>query len=177
MNQRRPDPSEHAPYFSRYIDLVPESDICAALETQITDTAKLLRGIDEQRSAYRYAPGKWSIKQVLGHIGDGERVFGYRAMCIARGEQASLPSFDENTYAENGGFENWTFSQLLDHLELQRRAHILMLRNLPDEAWDRKGVANNNPATARAIAYTMLGHERHHLRVLREKYGVGRHGA
>lgn len=172
MSQRRPDTSEYAPYFSRYIDLVPETDITGALESQIVQTTRSLRAIGEERGAFRYAPGKWTIKGVLGHIGDGERVFGYRAMCIARGEKTSLPNFDENTYAEQADFERWTVSSLIDHLEQLRRSNVLMLRNLADEAWDRKGLANNNPATPRSVAYIMLGHERHHLNVLRDKYGL-----
>jgi hypothetical protein len=172
MNQHRPDPSEYAPYFSRYIDLVPETDITSALETQIAQTTRSLRAIGEERGAFRYAPGKWSIKGVVGHVGDGERVFGYRAMCIARGEKTSLPNFDENIYAQHADFERWTLSALIEHLEQQRRSNLLMLRNLADEAWDRKGLASNNPATPRSLAYIMAGHERHHMRVLKEKYGV-----
>lgn len=172
MNQRRPDPSDYAPYFSRYIDLVPETDIITALESQMADTTKSLRSISEERGSFRYAPGKWTIKGVIGHVGDGERVFGYRAMCFARGEKTSLPNFDENTYAEQADFERWPMKALVDHLEQQRRANVLMFRNLADDAWDRKGLASNNPATPRSMAFIMVGHERHHLRVLREKYGV-----
>ena len=172
MKQRRPDPSEHAPYFSRYIDLVPETDILAALESQIAATTKTLRGVGESRSTYRYAPDKWTIKDVAGHLGDSERVFGYRAMCIARGDTVSLPSFDEKLYAEHSDFDRWTLEQLVEQLAALRRSHVLMLRNLADEAWDRRGTASDNPATARTLAYTMVGHERHHLRVLKEKYGV-----
>jgi hypothetical protein len=172
MNQRRPDASEHAPYFSRYIDLVPETDIEAALESQLAVTTKLLRSVGEDRGSFRYAPGKWSVKEVVGHIGDGERVFGYRAMCIARGETTSLPNFDENTYAAQAGFDGWKLSALIDHLEQLRRSHVLMFRNLPEGAWDRKGLASNNPATTRSLAYIMVGHERHHLGVLGAKYGL-----
>ena len=172
MNQRRPEPSEHNAYFKRYIDLVPEMDITAALETQLGVTSRVLRATGEERGSFRYAPGKWSIKEVVGHIGDGERVFGYRAMCIARGETTSLPNFDENTYAAQAGFDGWKLAELIDQLEQLRRSHILMLRNLPEKAWDRKGVASDSPATPRSLAYIRVGHERHHLNVLREKYSV-----
>ncbi len=170
MNQRRPEPSEHAPYFSRYIDLVPEKDICAALELQLAESRALFSGIGESRAGHRYAEGKWSIRELLGHVVDGERIFGYRAVCIARGDKQSMPGFDENTYAANGGFERWALADLIDAFEYNRRGNILALRHLPDEAWDLQGVANQNATTPRAVAYTMLGHERHHLNVLRERY-------
>ena len=171
--QRRPERSEHAPYFSRYIDLVPETDILAALQSQMDTTSSILRSVDEERSTYRYAEGKWTIKQVIGHVGDAERIFAYRALAIARGEKNPLPGFDEDTYVRQGEFDSWTYADLVDALMIVRRSNVLMLRNLTPEAWDRRGVANDSPATVRALAYSMLGHERHHLNVLRERYGVG----
>ena len=169
---RRPDPSEHAPYFSRYIDLVPETDILTALQAQMDSTATVLHGVDEDRARYRYAEGKWTIKQVVGHVGDAERIFAYRALAIARGDKNPLPGFDEDTYVRQGEFDSWKFADLVDSLRIVRQSNILMFRNLAGEAWDRRGVANDSPATVRALAYTMLGHERHHLNVLRERYGV-----
>ena len=169
---RRPDPSEHAPYFSRYIDLVPESDILRALETQIDSTTAMLKSVDEERSKYRYADGKWTIKQVIGHMSDVERIFAYRALAIARGETNPLPGFDEDTYVRQGDFDSWTFADLVDALLIVRRSNVLMLRHLAPDAWDRRGVANDSPATVRALAYSMLGHERHHLNVLRQRYNV-----
>jgi hypothetical protein len=170
--QRRPDPTEHAAYFSRYIDLVPETDILAALESQMDSTAAMLKSVDEERSSYRYADGKWTIKQVIGHVSDAERIFAYRALAIARGEKNPLPGFDEDTYVRQGEFDAWRYADLVDALMIVRRSNVLMFRNLSPDAWDRRGVANESPATVRALAYSMLGHERHHLNVLRDKYGV-----
>jgi hypothetical protein len=167
---QRPDPSEHAPYFSRYIDLVPEEDIVTALEKQSDETQNLLASLDEERGAYRYGPDKWSIKGVIGHVADGERIFGYRLLAIARGEKNPLPGFEENEYAETAHFDQWSLRDLAESLAASRRANLLIMRNLSDDDWNRRGVANNNAVSARAIAFTMLGHERHHLRVLRERY-------
>lgn len=169
---RRPDASEYAPYFQRYLDLVPEDNIISALETQMGDTGTALRRVDEERATYRYAPGKWTIKQVVGHMGDTERILAFRALSISRGETNSLPGFDEDSYVRGADFDSWPYADLVDSLGIVRRANIMMFRHLAPEAWERRGVANQNPTSVRGLAYTILGHERHHLRVLREKYGV-----
>src|SRR5436305_6143287 len=167
---RRPEPSEYATYFQRYIDLVPETDVVAALETQGGETQKFIASFDDDRAAYRYEPGKWSIKGVLGHLGDSEKVFGYRLLAIARGEANPLPGFDENDYAKNAHFDSWPLGALADSIALVRRANVLLARNLSDDDWNRRGIANKNETTALALAFTLLGHERHHLKVLRERY-------
>ena len=169
---RRPDPSEYSPYFQRYVDLVPEGDILAAMQAQAGATAGLLRGLDEERSNYRYAPGKWTIKQVVGHMGDSERIFAYRALSISRGETNPLPGFDEDSYVRGADFDSWPFADLVDSLAIIRRANVLMFRHLSEDAWDRRGVASDNPTSVRGLAYAILGHERHHVGVLRSKYGV-----
>ena len=166
----RPQTNEHAPYFSRYIDLVPEEDIAGAIEVQGRETAALLAKVSEEKAAFRYAPDKWSIKQVVGHVTDAERVFAYRLMSIARGESKSLPGFDENDYVRNANFDELSFAELVEGLAATRRATLALIRGLSDEAWTRAGTANEKPTTVRAVAYTLLGHERHHLRVLRERY-------
>jgi hypothetical protein len=166
----RPQINEHAPYFSRYIDLVPEDDVAGAIEAQGRETAALLAKISEEKAAFRYAPDKWSIKQVVGHVTDAERVFAYRLMSIARGESRSLPGFDENDYVRNANFDEIPFAELLEGLAATRRATLALVRGLAAEAWTRAGTANDKPTTVRAVAYTLLGHERHHLRVLRERY-------
>jgi uncharacterized damage-inducible protein DinB len=171
-NPGRPQPDEHAPYFSRYIDLVPEEDLVDALEAQTRETAAVLAAIDEKKSAHRYAPEKWSIKQVVGHITDGERMFAYRLLAIARGEQQSLPSFDENEYMRAANFDERPFADLREELAAVRRSTLLMARGMSAEGWARIGVANENRTSARALGYMILGHERHHLRVLRERYLV-----
>ena len=169
---RRPGPTEHAPYFGRYIDLVPEADVLTALDWQMKETARILGRIDEERSNSRYAEGKWTIKQVVGHMGDVERIFAYRALAIARGDKNPLPGFDEDTYVMQAEFDSWRFQDLVDTLSIVRRSNVLMFRNMSPDAWDRRGVANDSPATVRALAYSILGHERHHLGILRERYNV-----
>jgi hypothetical protein len=172
MKQRRPDPSEHAPYYSRYVDLVPELDILGALEKQAAETQKVLSGIDEARGAFRYAPDKWSIKQLVGHIEDTERVFTFRALTFARGATTPLPGFDQNEFMTYSSFDASTMRQRVDGLANVRRATIGLYRGLDDEAWERAGTASDNKVTVRALAYMTLGHERHHLKVLRELYAT-----
>ena len=166
----RPQADEHAPYFSRYIDLVPEEELIPAFEAQTRENAALLAGVGEEKAAFRYAPEKWSIKQVVGHVTDAERVFDYRLLAIARGEQQSLPGFDENDYMRFANFDDRPFADLLDELAAVRRATLLMLRGLSAEAWTRIGTANNARISVRAVAYTLAGLERHHVRVLKERY-------
>ncbi|HUP47002.1 MAG TPA: DinB family protein [Thermoanaerobaculia bacterium] len=169
---RRPDPTEFAPYFQRYLDLVPEDDILAALEKQMHETAAILGRVNEERSTYRYAPGKWTIKQVVGHMGDTERILAFRALSISRGEKNPLPGYDEDSYVRGAEFEGWPYADLVDALGVVRRANILMFRHLSPEAWERRGVANESATSVRGLAYTILGHERHHLGVLHDRYAV-----
>lgn len=172
MKQRRPDPSEHAPYFSRYIDLVPELDILAALEKQSVETQKVLSAIDETRGNFRYAPDKWSIKQLAGHLEDSERVFTYRALTFGRGGTVALPGFDEKDFMANSTFDASTMKQRTEGLANIRRATLGLFRGFDDAAWERAGIASDNKVTVRALAYMTLGHERHHLNVLRERYAT-----
>lgn len=169
----RPEPTDHAPYYSRYLDLVPETDILPALQQQSSETQKLLASIGDDRAAYRYGPDKWSVKELIGHIVDTERIMGYRALAIARGEAKSLPGFDENLYAKNGSFDGWRIGDLAEYYALSRRSNIVAFSHFDEEAWNRRGVANENPVTTRAMAYVIVGHERHHLNVLRERYKLG----
>ena len=164
--------TDYAPAFAGYVSLVPEEDIVSVIEQQSSETQKLIASLDESRSMYRYAEGKWSVKEVIGHITDAERVFGYRALCISRGDKNSLPGFDENEYMRNANFDNWRVGDLAESYALTRRANIVMFRNMREDAWDWRGIANNNEITVRALAYVIAGHERHHLRVLRERYQI-----
>jgi uncharacterized damage-inducible protein DinB len=166
----RPDSSEYGTYFGNYIGNVPEDDVLAALESQRDETHRFLAAIPEDRASYRYAAGKWSIREVVGHFTDAERIFAYRAMAIARGERQSLPGFDENLYVENAGFESRSLRELTDAYLAVRNASLTLFRQLSAQAWDRHGTANNNPLSVRALAYITVGHERHHLRILRERY-------
>jgi uncharacterized damage-inducible protein DinB len=167
------DPAEYAPYFQRYVGNVTEDDVLGALEAQTRETAALLARIDDAKASYRYAPEKWSVKQIVGHVTDAERVFAYRALAIARGDQVSLPGFDENEYMGYANFDERSIGELAAEYAATRAATLALFRSFSDEAWQRRGVANNNAISTRALAHVALGHERHHLRVLRERYGLG----
>ncbi len=169
----RPAATEYAPYQQVYIDLVPEEDIVSALEKQGRETAALLHMISDEKASFRYAPEKWSVKQVVGHFTDTERIFCYRALAIARGEAKSLPGFDEKAYAAASDADRRKIGDLAAEYEAVRQATVALFRGLSPEAWKRSGVANEKPVTVRAVAHVVLGHERHHLRVLRERYGLG----
>ncbi len=173
MKRKRPAPTDHDPYFSRYIDLVPEEDILEAMEKQSAQTQKLFAGIDESRGDYRYAPEKWSVKEVVGHIEDAERVFAYRALTFARGGTTPLPGFDEKEWMVTAPFASSTLKHRAESLALVRRTTLELFRDFADEAWDRGGISNDHGITVRAIAYIIVGHERHHLKVLRERYASG----
>jgi len=168
----RPAASEFAEYYQRYVSQVPDGDLLSDLEKQGRETVKLLRGIDEKRSQHRYAEGKWTIREVAGHLIDTERVFAYRALSFARGDQTALPSFDENEWARTSNAGRRALPELIAEFELVRAATLAMFRGFTDVEFGRKGVASNNPITVRALAYIVAGHERHHVKVLRERYGV-----
>ncbi len=168
----RPAPTDYSPAYGGYIALVTEDDVLSAIEQQSSETQRLISSLDEVRAGHRYADGKWSIKEVIGHFTDAERVFGYRALAIARGDTAPLPGFDENTYVRNANFDDWRIGDLAEAYALARRSTIVFFRNLSDEAWERRGNANGKDVTVRALAYIVVGHERHHLKVLRERYLV-----
>ncbi len=173
MKLKRPAAADHAPYFSRYIDLVPEEDILGAMEKSSAETQKLLARLSESGGNFRYAPDKWSIKEVVGHVEDAERVFAYRALNFARGGTAALPGFDENAWVANAPFASSTLKHRLESLALVRRTTISMFGDLADEAWDHSGISNNDSITVRALAYIIVGHERHHAGILRQRYAIG----
>lgn len=162
--------TDYGSFFAGYVSNVPEDDVLSAVEQQSSETQRLIASLDDARASYRYAEGKWSVKQVIGHVTDAERVFGYRALCISRGDKNSLPGFDEQEYMRLANFDDWRIGDLAESYALVRRSNIVMFRNLPDEAWDRRGIANNSGITVRALAYVIVGHERHHLKVLRQRY-------
>ena len=166
----RPDPSEFAPFYAGYIAGVPDGDLLNTLERQGRETRAALAGLSDARGDYAYAPGKWTIKEVLGHVADGERVFSYRALTFARGDGGPLPGFDEQAWTPASGARSRTMAELLDELAAVRGATLALLRGLPSEAPTRRGTANDQPITVRALAWIIAGHERHHLRILRERY-------
>ena len=166
----RPLDSEYAPYYQGYIDQVSENEILTVLRSQMDELDVLLGRVEPGRETFRYAEGKWSIRELLGHLIDGERVFGYRAFCIARGEQQNLPGFDQDDYMLTAPYDRIDLEDLLSELRLIRLGNIAMLRTLDEQSWSRRGTANDNQVTVRALAFIMAGHVRHHMKVLREKY-------
>ncbi|MGH7471185.1 MAG: DinB family protein [Longimicrobiales bacterium] len=167
---QRPEQSEYAAYYHRYIERVPDGDIRMILRAQLADTMAMLRPLTEEQSAYRYAEGKWSIKQVVGHVVDAERIFLYRALRIARGDQTPLPGYNENVYADIAGFDQRPLRSLLAELEATRASTASFFQNLPEEAWARSGTANSYPVSVRALAFTIAGHELHHREILQTRY-------
>jgi hypothetical protein len=165
-----PDPSEYAPYYGKYITLVGGNDVVAALEDQPRETVALLSGLTEEQGDYRYAPVKWSIKEVVGHVIDAERVFSYRALRFARHDQTPLASFEQDDYVRAGNCAGLRLADLIEEFVAVRRATVWLFRHLTAEAWMQRGIASDNPVSVRAIAYIIAGHELHHRRVLRDKY-------
>lgn len=166
----RPSETEYAPYYQSYIDQVSESDIMPVMRSQMDELDVLLGRVEPNQETYRYAEGKWSIREIVGHLIDGERVFGYRVFCIARGEQQNLPGFDQDDYMLTAPYDRIGLEDLLSELRLIRLGNIAMLRTLDEEAWSRSGVANDNSVSVRALVFIMAGHLRHHMNVLRERY-------
>jgi uncharacterized damage-inducible protein DinB len=170
MRSTRPAPDEHAPYYGRYIERVPPGDVVAQLRSQIAGTLALLRPLSEEKAGYRYAPGKWSIRQVIGHLTDTERVFCYRAMWFARSDGTALPGFDENAFVANARFDSRSLASLVDELAAQRGATVAFFASLDADEWTRRGVANDKEMSVRALAWTIAGHELHHRELLRTRY-------
>ncbi|MFZ0955607.1 MAG: DinB family protein [Candidatus Sulfotelmatobacter sp.] len=170
----RPQAGEYAPYYDRYISLIEENDILGTLDRQRRETVLLLSGLSEEQGDFSYAPEKWSAKQVLGHVCDTERVFAYRALRIARGDATPMEGFEQDDYVKNGPFARHAIAEVIEDYIAVRRATISLLRSLEEAAWSRRGVANKNEVTVRALAYTIAGHEVHHRRILEEKYFGGR---
>jgi uncharacterized damage-inducible protein DinB len=166
----KPDASEFLAYYGKYIDQVQGDDALQALQTQLPETLTLVRGLAEGQGGHRYAPGKWSIRQVLAHVIDAERIFAYRALRISRGDPTPLASFDENAYAENAGADARTLADLADELEHLRLANVALLRALDDETLARRGTASDAEVSVRALAWIIAGHELHHRTLLRERY-------
>jgi hypothetical protein len=166
----RPQPGENAPYYDRYISLVPGNDVLAALDEQRRQMLLLLSGRTEADGDLRYAPDKWSLKEVLGHVNDTERIMSYRALRISRGDATPIEGYEQDDYVRNGPFGRSSLADLIEDYIAVRRATVSLLRNLDEAAWTRRGVANKNEVTVRALAYIIAGHELHHRRILEEKY-------
>jgi len=166
----RPDATEYAPYYGTYVGKVPDGDLLELLERQRRETQNLLAGLSDTQALHRYAPGKWSIKEVVGHLMDSERVFCYRALRFARADEKPLQGFDEKAWVPAGSFDARPLADLAAELEAVRRATIALFGGFDAAALARKGTANNNEVTVRALAWIVAGHERHHVAILRERY-------
>jgi hypothetical protein len=171
----RPQPGEYATYYDRYISLVQGDDILNALDQQRRQTMLLLSGRNDEDGDFRYAPGKWNAKEVLGHVCDTERVFAYRALRISRADATPMEGFEQDDYVRNGPFAQRPLADLVEDFIAVRRATLSLLRNLDEPAWSRRGIANKNEVTVRALAYTIAGHELHHRKILEEKYFAASH--
>lgn len=166
----KPAKSEFLPYYERYISLVPEGDVVSTLSTQIGETLALLRGLPSSVSTYRYAPGKWSVNELVGHLIDSERIFTGRALRFARNDPAPIPGFEQDDYVRNSAFDAYPLSELAAEFEAVRQSTLYLFKHMEEEAWTRRGIANNAEVSVRALAYITAGHELHHREVLRTRY-------
>jgi hypothetical protein len=168
----KPAADEHAAYYASYIQEAPPGDLLNTLEQQGAELTAFYRGIPEAKGGHRYAEGKWTVRDVILHVSDAERVFSYRALRIARNDATDLPGFDENVFVKHGEAETRTLSQLADEFAAVRRATMALLTPMSDEQMLRRGTANKNGITPRALAWIMAGHAHHHARVVKERYLV-----
>jgi len=165
-----PGRDEAAPYYFTYIDRIASADVVGVLESQLQEVPSILESISEEKSLYRYAPEKWSIREVLNHVSDTERAFAFRALWFGRGFSDPLASFDQNVAATGARADDYSWASHVADFRDVRRATLSFFRNLPAEAWSRKGVASGNSVTVRALAYIIAGHLSHHLAILQERY-------
>jgi|LakMenEpi03Aug12_release.lakeMendotaPanAssembly.Ray.scaffolds.fasta_scaffold422842_2 uncharacterized damage-inducible protein DinB len=165
----RPQPEEYAPYYANYVNRVPDEDVLVVLKQLKDSSYKLFSDISDAKANFAYGEGKWTVKEVLGHMIDAERTFGYRLFAFSR-DYAELPSFDQNIYVKNGNFNSRTIQSLAAEFRATRESNIYLIESLTDEQLDRRGIASGNPATVRALIYMLIGHELHHLTILSERY-------
>lgn len=166
----RPGASEYAPFYANYIAQVPDGDVVEALIGGVEIAAALLHDVPDERAMRAYAPGKWTLKEVVLHCADAERVFAYRALRFARGDSTELPGWDENTYAPMSGANARSLESLLDELESVRESTVTLFEGLPADAWTRTGKANGKEISVRAIAWISAGHLLHHLEIIQDRY-------
>lgn len=169
---QRPGTDEYAPYYGNYISLVPDGDVRQQLRLQLSETLAMLSGVSEDRAGKAYGPGKWTLKESVLHMIDAERVFGYRLLRIARGDQTPLPGFEQDDWVPRSGANARLLPSLLLEFATVRASTLMLVESIESAAWTHRGTASNNPVSARAIAYIIAGHERHHQRILRERYLV-----
>jgi len=173
MKIERPKENEYAPFYAGYVARVPETEILEALREQPKELKRVADSVVPDKERFRYAPDKWSVREIFGHLVDAERFFGHRAFCVSRGDANPLPGFDEKLYVSQASYDSRPLADLVADFSLLREANCRHLENLDETAFSREGVANGAKVTVRALAYVMTGHARHHLAVLRERYGIG----
>lgn len=168
-----PASDEYAPFYAGYVAAVRDEDVHYVLAAQPAELRGMCCDLSEQEALARYAPGKWSVKEVVGHLADTERIFAYRALRVGRGDATPLAGFDENAYVPAAASDLRPMGELLDEFDAVRAATLALFRGMPDQAWERRGLANGVPVSTRALLYVVAGHARHHLEILRERYGLG----
>lgn len=169
----RPAAGEYAPFYADYVASVRDADVVRLLETQPAELRLLCERLSEEDALVRYAPGKWSVKEVVGHLGDAERVFSYRLLRISRGDRTPLAGFDEGRYVAAARADRLPLAFLLDEVGAVRASTLALVRAVEPASWQLTGEANGVPVSARALAFITAGHVRHHMGVLRERYGLG----
>ena len=167
---QRPDKTEYNEFYETYVSLVPEAEINSVFQKQLNQVSEIFQTISEEKSNFAYAEGKWTVKELVGHLIDGERMFGYRALRISRGDKTPIEGFEQNIYTENAPFNKYKFADLCREFELVRLSNISLFNHLKDNDWEKMGTASGNPVSVRAIIYIMTGHVRHHVNILRERY-------
>jgi hypothetical protein len=166
----RPEPAEYDPYYEKYISLVPEENVIEVLARQRKELAHMFHGVSDNIGTFAYEEGKWTVKEVLSHLIDGERMFAYRVFRIARGDQTPIEGFEQDGYIENSHANMRSISELLEEFKLLRKANVMFFRNLKDDDWIRVGIANTVEVSVRSLAWIMAGHIRHHVAILNERY-------
>ncbi|XID94822.1 DinB family protein [Paenibacillaceae bacterium WGS1546] len=167
---QRPAKEEYGGHFATYIELVPEGYVADTLSASLKSTAEFLSDLPEEKAEFRYASGKWSLKEAIGHISDTERIMSYRLLRIARGDATPLPGFDQDAYMENSPFAGQSLAELIEDYISVRKATLSLLRGLPEDAWTKRGTVSGVGMSVKALAYVIAGHELHHLRIVKEKY-------
>ncbi len=166
----RPKSGDYSPHYDTYVQLIHDDNVLKILEEQLSSSLKFFKSVPAAKENYSYAEGKWSVKEVLGHIIDTERVFAYRALCFARGEEQPLPGFEQDDYMLAANFSKRKFSDLIEEFQKVREANILMFKGFDETAIDRRGIASGNPITVNALMFIIAGHEKHHVNILKSKY-------
>jgi hypothetical protein len=165
----RPAPSEYAAYYETYVSLVPEENILEAMHSELVRTVDFLTGVSDSNASICHPPYTWTAKQVVGHLTDAERIFGYRALRIARGDSTPLPGFDENAYVQTAQFNQHPLTALVAEFQTVRQSQLSLFEHLPTYSWNRQGIANGDGVSVRGLAYIIVGHERHHAAILRKR--------